>query len=65
MSLKRLCYFCRQPVDIRRRMSLFCSERCEHRHAYVAREAPPFADLSPVRHSPAGPLHARPPRPRP
>ncbi|MEE8433494.1 MAG: hypothetical protein V3S64_01780 [bacterium] len=29
MSMKRKCYFCGKPVDIRRQMSLFCSSRCE------------------------------------
>lgn len=29
MSMKRECYFCGKPVDIRRQMSTFCSPRCE------------------------------------
>lgn len=50
MSLKRPCYFCNQPVDIRRRMSLFCSPRCEALHKTLSEGGrPPTLDLSPLR----------------
>jgi hypothetical protein len=64
MSLQRTCYLCGKPVSIRRRMSLFCSERCEHRHRFVM-QAPPGpsgaagADAAP----PEAPLRVPPPRP--
>ena len=35
MSLKRECYFCGKPVDIRRQMSTFCSSRCEALERYI------------------------------
>lgn len=44
MSLERTCYLCGRPVSIRRRMSLFCSDRCEARHRTLTREPEPAGD---------------------
>jgi hypothetical protein len=41
MSLKRTCLFCAKPVSIRRRMALFCSDRCEHLHRTLTQAPPP------------------------
>ncbi|HKI97400.1 MAG TPA: hypothetical protein VKB51_02885 [bacterium] len=40
MSLERTCFLCGKPVSIRRRMSVFCSDRCELRHRALVGEAP-------------------------
>ena len=52
MSLKRECYFCGKPVDIHRRMSTFCSARCE-----ALEKSLPGAENSPhPANPPAAPL---------
>lgn len=66
MSLQRDCFFCGKPVSFRRRMSLFCSERCEHKHrALTAGAAAPRPEARPGISGPAARADTLPPPPVP
>ncbi len=54
MSMKRKCYFCGKPVDIRRRMELFCSPRCEAMEKTLSAAPPPLHPASHPREDAAG-----------
>lgn len=47
MSLLRSCYLCGKPVSVHRRMSVFCSDRCEERYRVLSAAGGPLAAARP------------------
>lgn len=48
MSLLRTCYLCGKPVGVHRRMSVFCSDRCEQRYRVLNGPEGPGAAAGPT-----------------